>query len=191
MGEGGEINGIYYRINKQCKSESGKEVLQFIFLKHISEVEVASGVSDQPFGDEETRLGAINRALQAAAMKEGAIGIGLEGGVRMIEGQMYICNWGALTLPDGTIFTAGGAQIPLPKEIANELIAGKELGPVVDTYFKSSGIRNKEGAIGMLTANAVRRDEMFEHVLPLLIGQYKYHLTILLNSKVATCFGCN
>ena len=56
---------------------------------------------------------------------------------------MYLCNWGALTLPDGTRFTAGGAQIPLPKEIADELMAGKELGPVVDTYFKSSGIRNE------------------------------------------------
>ena len=108
-------------------------------------------------------------------MKAGAIGIGLEGGVRILEGQMYLCNWGALALPDGTRFTAGGAQIPLPKEIADELMAGKELGPVVDTYFKSSGIRIKEGAIGMLTANAVKRDELFVHILQLLIGQYKYH----------------
>ena len=68
-------------------------------------------------------------------------------------------------------FTAGGAQIPLPKEIAEELIAGKELGPVVDAYFKASGIRQKEGAIGMFTANAVNRDELFEHILQLLIGK--------------------
>jgi len=89
---------------------------------------------------------------------------------------MYLCNWGALVLPDGTRFTAGGAQIPLPKEIADELITGKELGPVVDAYFKASGIRHKEGAIGIFTAHAVNRDELFEHVLQLLIGQLKYSM---------------
>jgi len=160
-----------------AKVNAVKEVLAIHFPQALlAEIEVGSGVSDQPFGDDETRLGAINRALRAAGTKAGAIGIGLEGGVRILEGQMYLCNWGALTLPDGTRFTAGGAQIPLPKEIADELMAGKELGPVVDTYFKSSGIRMKEGAIGMLTANAVKRDELFVHILQLLVGQYKYHL---------------
>lgn len=142
----------------------------------VSEVDVKSGVSDQPFGDEETRLGAINRALRATGMQTNVIGIGLEGGVRMLEGQMYLCNWGALVLPDGTRFTAGGAQIPLPKEIADELITGKELGPVVDAYFRASGIRRKEGAMGMFTAHAINRDELFEHILLLLIGQMKYSM---------------
>ncbi|MBO0586216.1 DUF84 family protein [Sporosarcina sp. E16_8] len=160
-----------------AKVKAVKEVLAIHFPQSLlAEIEVGSGVSDQPFGDDETRLGAINRALRAAGTKAGAIGIGLEGGVRILEGQMYLCNWGALTLPDGTRFTAGGAQIPLPKEIAEELTVGKELGPVVDTYFKSSGIRMKEGAIGMLTANVVKRDELFVHILQLLVGQYKFHL---------------
>ena len=94
----------------------------------------------------------------------------------MLEGQMYLCNWGALVLPDGKRFTAGGAQIPLPKEIAEDLIAGKELGPTVDTILKQPEFDMKEGAIGMFTANAVNRDELFVHILQLLIGQYKYHL---------------
>lgn len=142
----------------------------------VNEVDVKSGVSDQPFGDEETRLGAINRALRATGMLENVIGVGLEGGVRILGGQMYLCNWGALVLPDGVRFTAGGAQIPLPKEIADELITGEELGPVVDAYFKVSGIRHKEGAIGMFTAHAVNREELFDHVLQLLIGQLKYSM---------------
>lgn len=143
-------------------------------LAIVWEVDVKSGVSEQPFGDEETRTGAINRACRATETKEGVIGIGLEGGVRMLEGQMFLCNWGALVIPNGEIFTAGGAQIPLPLEIAKELIAGKELGPTVDDYFKATGIRQKEGAIGMFTANAVNRDDLFEHILQLLIGQMKY-----------------
>jgi inosine/xanthosine triphosphatase len=161
-----------------AKVKAARHVIAIHFPEAvIFDSEVGSGVSAQPFGDEETRLGALNRALRAASRKEGAIGIGLEGGVKMLEGQMYLCNWGALTLPDATKFTAGGAQIPLPHAIAEEILTGKELGLVVDKYFNVNGIRLKEGAIGMFTAQAVKRDELFEHVLQLLIGQFKYSLS--------------
>lgn len=150
-----------------------------IILEHFSSSEiftadVPSNVRNQPIGDEETRRGAVNRAKNAANTERGAIGIGLEGGVRLLEDKLYLCNWGALVLPLGQTFTAGGAQIPLPKEIATEILNGKELGPVVDAYFQSSGIRHSEGAMGMFTANAITRDELFEHIMQLLIGQYKF-----------------
>lgn len=138
-------------------------------------VEVQSGVSDQPIGDIETRKGALNRAEKAANTKQGAVGIGLEGGVRMQEGEMFVCNWGALVLPCGKSFTAAGAQIPLPLEIAEELQKGRELGNVVDEYFQSSDIKHSEGAIGMFTAHVVTRDILFEHVMRLVIGQLKYY----------------
>lgn len=159
----------------QAKVKAAKETLAIHFpeAKIIYE-EVGSGVSDQPFGEEETRLGAINRALRASSLNKGALGIGLEGGVRVLEGQMYMCNWGALVLPDGTKFTASGAQIPLPEQIASELRAGKELGPVVDRYFKATGVRNKEGAMGILTSGVVNRDVLFTHICQLLIGQLHY-----------------
>ena len=44
---------------------------------------VPSGVREQPIGEEETELGAINRAKAALAGVQGAgWGVGLEGGVR-------------------------------------------------------------------------------------------------------------
>ena len=164
-----------------AKVQAAKHVIAMHFpAATVLETTVESGVSVQPFGDEETRLGAINRALRAVgSAKEAVSGIGMEGGVRMLGGQMYLCNWGALVLPDGTRFTAGGAQIPLPQEIAKEIIAGKELGPVVDAYFQANGIRKKEGAMGMFTAQAVSRGELFEHILQLLLGQLKYHLAVI------------
>lgn len=159
----------------KAKIKAARETLATHFpTAKILYEEVGSGVSEQPFGEEETRLGAINRALRASSLNEGTVGIGLEGGVRMLEGQMYLCNWGALVLPDGTKFTASGAQIPLPPTIAAELLAGKELGPVVDHYFKAAGIRNKEGAMGILTAGVVNRDDLFTHICQLLIGQLNY-----------------
>ena len=120
----------------KAKIKAAKDTLAIHFPEaKILTSEVGSGVAEQPFGEEETRLGAINRALRASTMKKGAIGIGLEGGVRIFEGQMYLCNWGAIYLPDGTKFTASGAQIPLPEQIAKELLAGKELGPVNRSLF--------------------------------------------------------
>lgn len=58
------------------------------------EVDVPSNVSNQPFSDEETRQGAINRALNALEATGADLNFGLEGGVREMEGIMYCCNWG-------------------------------------------------------------------------------------------------
>ena len=137
---------------------------------------LSSGVSNQPFGDEETQEGALNRARKASSSERNVVGIGLEGGVRLINDKLYICNWGALCLPDGIEFTAGGAQIPLPDEIAREVQSGKELGPVVDHYYHKKNTRHNEGAIGILTNGAVSRTDLFAHILHLLIGQWEYSI---------------
>ncbi|MCM3712115.1 DUF84 family protein [Sporosarcina luteola] len=162
----------------QAKVKAVRAVIESHFPgSELLKVKVPSGVKDQPFGDEETRTGALNRATNAANEEIEAIGIGLEGGVRMIGSEMFVCNWGALVLPSGKSFSAGGAQIPLPEEIASEVKKGWELGVVVDGYFKANGIRHSDGAIGMFTAQVITRDKLFEHVMQLLIGQLKYYRT--------------
>lgn len=149
-------------------------VEQHLAGSDISSVSVQSGVSAQPMSDLETRQGAINRSMAVCSLHEEAYGIGLEGGVRMIEDTMYLCNWGALTTPNGKTFTAAGAQIPLPEALAAEIKKGIELGDAVDQYFKKRDISMSEGAMGMLTAQAVPRDVLFEHIMQLLIGQFLY-----------------
>lgn len=137
-------------------------------------VDAPSEVSEQPISDEETRQGAINRALNSLKMSEADLNFGLEGGVRTIDGKMYCCNWGALVLKNGTEITAAGALFLLPDEIADEIRKGKELGPVMDIYTNEKGIRHNKGAVGVFTANLVNRTEMFEHIVKLLIGQYLF-----------------
>ena len=61
----------------------------------ITSLSVPSGVSAQPFSDEETMQGAINRAKRALEEGEAPIGIGLEGGVMKTEHGLFMCNWGA------------------------------------------------------------------------------------------------
>ena len=65
-------------------------------------VEVSSGVSDQPWGEEETRLGARNRARAVLTkVVDAEYGVGLEGGVVEIESsKLFEC--GDRAKPDKT-----------------------------------------------------------------------------------------
>ncbi|KON91054.1 NTPase [Rossellomorea marisflavi] len=138
----------------------------------IHPVEAESGVSAQPFSDEETIRGAVNRARSSIGTFHA--GIGLEGGVVDTTSGLYLCNWGALVDADGREFVAGGARILLPEEIAYNLRGGGELGPLMDAYTKREGVRHREGAVGVFTNGLVTREAMFIHVVKLLIGQWEY-----------------
>ncbi|MBA2873850.1 DUF84 family protein [Thermaerobacillus caldiproteolyticus] len=137
-------------------------------------ISVSSDVASQPFSDEETRLGAINRAKNALAKEQADIGIGLEGGVTETKDGLWLCNWGALVDRNGAVISAGGARIPLPSEVAAEVMSGRELGDVMDEYTGKRNIRQKEGAIGIFTNGYVDRTDMFIHITKLLAGQYEF-----------------
>jgi len=145
----------------------------FTHEDEIVALDIPSGVSEQPFSDDETIKGAINRAIGALNQGNGDIGIGLEGGVQETSYGLFICNWGALVSNEGETIIAGGARIPLPEEVAIRLRAGEELGPVMEDYAKKKNVRKQEGAVGIFTNGLVNRSEMFTHVMNLLVGQYK------------------
>lgn len=140
----------------------------------VNGIKVPSGVAAQPFSDEETRQGAINRARKCVEQYPSATGIGLEGGVMFVGDQLFLCNWGALVTPDHALYTASGARILLPHEIADQLQKGAELGDVMDRYAKKKEVRHNEGAVGIFTKDRVSRQAMFEHVVLLLKGQMEY-----------------
>ena len=143
----------------------------------IAAVKASSGVSEQPFSDEETIQGAINRANNALAETGADIAIGLEGGVVETKYGMFLCNWGALALPDGKTILAGGARILLPEEIVRPLREGIELGPIMEEYTGQKDVRKSEGAIGIFTNGYVNRSDMFTHITKMLIGQYTQQMS--------------
>ncbi|MCM3767158.1 DUF84 family protein [Neobacillus niacini] len=137
-------------------------------------LDVPSGVSEQPFSDEETIKGAVNRAVRALQQGDGDIGIGLEGGVHETSHGLLLCNWGALASTHMEPIIAGGARFLLPEEVAARLRAGEELGPVMDDYAKKKNVSKQEGAVGIFTNGLVNRSAMFTHVMNLLVGQFTY-----------------
>ncbi|MBM7692933.1 inosine/xanthosine triphosphatase [Peribacillus deserti] len=143
-------------------------------LISLTALNAESGVAEQPFSDEETISGAINRAAFSLEHENADIGIGLEGGVVETDRGVFVCNWGALVTKEGDTFIAGGARIPLPAAVADRLLAGEELGPIMENYTKKNNIRKEEGAIGVFTNERIVRSEMFVHVVKMLIGQWEY-----------------
>lgn len=156
-----------------AKITAVKNSLQHLDAEFIP-MDIPSGVNAQPFSDEETIRGAVNRAVNALKQGNGDIGIGLEGGVQETSHGLLICNWGALASNDMEPIIAGGARFLLPEEVAVRLRGGEELGPVMDDYANKKNVRKHEGAIGIFTNGLINRVEMFTHVMNLLIGQYTY-----------------
>jgi inosine/xanthosine triphosphatase len=142
----------------------------------VDGLKVPSDVADQPIGDEETKQGAINRAIATVKESGSDIGIGLEGGIVDTKEGMLLNNWGALATANGDVFVASGMRIYLPEEVAQGVRSGKELGIVMADFTKKHDVRSKEGAVGIFTNGYVTRMEMFSHVVRLLFGQYDYHL---------------
>ncbi|MFJ7753461.1 DUF84 family protein [Peribacillus muralis] len=144
----------------------------------IISLQVESGVSEQPFSDEETMEGAMTRARNCLVNSDAEIGIGLEGGVVKMKQGLFLCNWGAMVTRDGSVFIAGGARVPLPDIVAGKLLRGEELGPVMDAFTKQTNISKKEGAIGVFTNDRITRSDMFLHIMWMLAGQHEYELKI-------------
>lgn len=156
----------------QAKVQAAENCWTFGEVKGFKTV---SGVNDQPFGHEETKQGAINRAVNAASFFPEAAGIGLEGGVAEMSDGLYICNWGALVVPGfKEPFTASGASFRLPEELAERLREGHELGPLMEAFSRQKNIRQNDGAVGFFTNGRITRAQMFEHIVELLIGQWEY-----------------
>lgn len=149
-------------------------------VKHVFEqytvegIDSPSKVSNQPTTDEETILGAINRAKFCHKRNKDVLSIGLEGGVMLINEELYLCNWGVLISPGGKVFKASGARIRLPDEFITDLFAGVELSVLVDNYSNKQNTREFEGAISIFTEGEINRTELFEHVVRLLKGQYEH-----------------
>jgi inosine/xanthosine triphosphatase len=134
-------------------------------------VAVESGVSPQPWGNEEAARGALNRA-RAARQRTGArLGVGFEGGLLEVQGQVLTCAWCAVAGEDGTLGLGGGANVLLPPPVAAAVRAGMELGPAMDALTGRHNTKQHDGAIGILTGGWLDRQSAYEHLLTLALAR--------------------
>lgn len=143
-------------------------------------LEVNSGVPSQPMSDASTHRGALNRARQALKLglknhpqvnPQTCLGIGLEGGVLVKKNnEVWSTVWVAVANIEGQVFDANGARFKVPELIAQPILAGQEMGPVLSRLFDGADIRRTNGAIGVVTGNFVTRAEEYSNIAKLALG---------------------
>ena len=125
-------------------------------------VAVPSGVSDQPMTDEETLIGAKNRAINAReAFPEADYWIGIEGGIAEPHETMEAFAW-VYIVSNARVGKARTASFDLPSKIQELIHEGIELGVADDIVFKRSNSKQKNGAVGILTHDLINRAEYYE-----------------------------
>ena len=133
---------------------------------------VPSGVSEQPFGHDETRAGAVNRASEVLGAGYD-LGVGIEGGVAEYAGSdgLFLVMWAAVD--DGERVGLGtGPSLALPDDIAVRVRDGEELGPVMDDVLGEDEVAKNQGAAGALTGGRVDRTDALRTALAGALGPF-------------------
>lgn len=136
-------------------------------------VSVSSGVKDQPQTDKETFQGAINRANNAFFAKKGAdYYVGIEGGIELVDNEMEAFAWVAVRSEDRIGKSRTGSFF-LPREVAELVKQGKELGEADDIVFKRKNSKQQNGAVGILTDDAIDRTKYYTEAVILALIPFK------------------
>lgn len=136
----------------------------------IQGLDVSSGVSDQPLGDEETLTGAFNRAKNAKnAFPEADYWVGIEGGVDEKDGIMNAFAFIVVLDQQEKSGKSKTATFDLPDVIAKLIKGGMELGTADDQHFNRENSKEGDGAVGILTNGAITRKEYYEQAIMLAL----------------------
>ena len=133
-------------------------------------VEVESGVSSTPSTSEELMRGARQRVealvqIARETRRPWRFFIGLEGGLEVLQDdrsrRVFLESWAYVS--DGKQgFYGRSGGIELPEELAHEVLErGFDLSEAIDRYAGAVGIRDGQGAWGVLSSELIPRDESF------------------------------
>ncbi|MFC3022743.1 inosine/xanthosine triphosphatase [Vibrio zhugei] len=151
-----------------AKINAVKSAFELIFPQHTFQfngVDVPSGVADQPMSNNETYHGAKNRVNNAKQAVQGAdYYVGIEAG---IEGNATFA-WIVIESEEQQ-GESRSASLALPPRVLAKLANAHELGNVMDEVFATDNIKQKGGAIGLLTQNHLTRSSVYHQALILAL----------------------
>lgn len=132
--------------------------------------EVDSGVSHTPASLAELMQGARQRAeglqkLLRESAEHAEYFVGLEGGLDVVTEngirRVFLESWAFVSDGFRGHFGCSGS-IELPEGLSREVLHRKiELGVAIDRFAGAAGIRDGQGAWGVLTGNRIARQESF------------------------------
>ena len=133
--------------------------------------EVPSGVGHTPVSRAELMAGARGRAealvhLAQDRREPWRYFVGLEGGLDVVHENgrrvAFLESWAFVTDGQGHEAYGQSGAVSVPEALAAEVLdRGVELSVAIDTYAGGRGIRDAQGAWGVLTGNLITRQESF------------------------------
>lgn len=144
------------------KLEATKDAFSAYFdTVEVVGIGVNSKVSNQPIEDE-TFVGARNRALALSRINEeqnlkAEFFVGIEGGIRKLFDRWF--TFGVICIVDdaGRVGYGTSPFFELPLDITEMLLAGTELGEVMDNLMQEENTKEKQGAVGYFTKGVMDR----------------------------------
>ena len=134
-------------------------------------IEVSSGVGHTPLSRSALMAGARGRsqALLRTAAERGEpwrFFVGLEGGLDVVREDdrrmTFLESWAYVTDDTGRAAYGHSGGILLPEALVAEVVdRGTELSAAIDAYAGGRGIRDAQGAWGVLTRNLITRQDAF------------------------------
>ena len=141
-----------------------------VFTRYFGDIEILGVEVDpvvpaQPVGDQ-TFAGAENRARALADVDRqqglgAAFCVGIEGGIVRANSQWFALGVVCVLDAKGRIAFGTSSQFSLPDAITNELLAGVELGDVIDRIMGEENTKQRGGAIGFLTRGHLDRQNLY------------------------------
>jgi len=139
----------------------------------VSSLAANSGVSDQPFGEEETLRGALNRLTESReAFPKMDYYSSIEGGLIREEKDLYVFAWVVIEDHKGIQSRSQAARFKLPENLASLVRQGKELGDADNIVYGRSNSKQGDGTVGILTNQLVTRTGYYEHAAILAICSF-------------------
>ena len=155
--------------------------------------DVPSGVSDQPWGRDETGRGAQHRAFGAQRAETGAdYAVGIEGGVVEAPGCLRSVAYVAIRRGrDLRISVEQTASFKLPPRVERLLLGeepghGKlELGAACDLVFNETNSKQQGGTVGAVTRGLLDRTTYYEHAVVCALAPFLHDDSGLYNYAAA------
>lgn len=134
-------------------------------------IDAPSGVAEQPMTAEQTRTGAINRVKYCQQQHQADYYLAMEGGVdEFAEGP---ATFAYVVIANQEQMSVGrSAALPLPLQVFCALQQGAELGPLMDSLFNTTNIKQRGGAIGLLTHGLASREGNYTQALILALAPF-------------------
>ncbi|MCL1059959.1 inosine/xanthosine triphosphatase [Shewanella gelidimarina] len=154
------------------KVGAAKAALTTLFPESMIECEgvhAPSLVAEQPMTEAETQAGAVNRVKYCQSHYQADYYLAMEGGVDLFDHGP--ATFAHIAIAHNEQVSVGrSALLPLPIQVYHALTQGEELGNVMDSMFDTVNIKQKGGAIALLTQGYATRQSIYTQAIILAMA---------------------